>query len=310
MDSSEVVVVGGINLDIKGRTEAAFRLETSNPGIIKTAAGGVGRNIAENLARLGVGVTLLGVIGQDPEGDQIVRETAAAGVAVQHLLRLEDAKTGIYIALDNYDGEMVAALSDMEILNRFPVAYLESKSGLLREARFIVCDTNIPEEALAFLIELAAAAQVPLCVEPVSVAKSQRVVRQLRGVTILTPNLDELAAMTGVEAKRSNVAEVAALLIARGVDTVITTMGEGGLCCTTGEGSQVLPSYPTRVVEVTGAGDALTAGLIYGLTQRYPLADACRCGLAAAAITVASIGTVSKTMNLDVVREVIARGRL
>ena len=305
MDSYEVVVVGGVNLDIKGQSKALFQYGTSNPGIIKTAAGGVGRNIAENLARLDVAVTLLGVIGQDPEGDQIIRETVAAGVDTGHLLRLEDAKTGVYIALDSDNGEMVAALSDMEIFNRFPVAYLESQSDLLRQARFIVCDTNIPENALVFLLELAAASGVPVCVEPVSIVKSQRIVRHLRGVDILTPNLDELAAIAGQDAGPDNVAEVAAALTARGVGTVVTTMGEKGICCTTKEGSRFFPSYPTQVVEVTGAGDALTAGLIYGLTRGYPLPDACRCGLAAAALTVASPDTVSRSIRRNDIRRLM-----
>ncbi|WP_165907675.1 carbohydrate kinase family protein [Hydrogenispora ethanolica] len=297
MSQPEVVVVGGINVDLKGQTSGRFELRTSNPGTLQATPGGVGRNIAENLARLDVAVTLLSAVGADPEGERIVRETAAAGVDLRHLLQLETERTGTYIALLDRDGELVAALADMAVLDRLSVEYLQSKLALFRAARYIVCDANIPEAAIAFLSAFSRMSGVPLAVEPVSVVKAQRVAAHCGGISLLTPNLDELAALTGTEPERRTVARSAQVLVDRGVATVITTLGEAGLCCTTQAGSLLLGSYPATVAEVTGAGDALTAGVIYGLVRGMELAEACRRGLAAAALTVAAPETVNPRLS-------------
>ena len=230
MARPEVVVVGGSNIDLKGRTAGDLRLRTSNPGTIQASPGGVGRNIAENLGRLGVAVSLLGVVGVDPEGERIIRATAAAGVDLRYLLRLERERTGTYIALLNNHGELTAALADMAILDRLSVEYLRAALDLLRSAQWIVCDTNIPEAAIAFLIAFSRTSGIPICIEPVSVAKAQRVRGNLQGVALITPNLDELAALTGVPTQSDNVAQTARLLIDAGVSAVVTTLGEDGLC--------------------------------------------------------------------------------
>ena len=92
-----VVVVGGANVDVKARSSVRAVARTSNPGSARLSSGGVGRNIAENLARLGTTTHLVSAVGDDPLGDQLVRSTAEAGVGVEHVARL-DRPTGSYTA--------------------------------------------------------------------------------------------------------------------------------------------------------------------------------------------------------------------
>lgn len=292
-----IAVAGGINVDIKGKSFDRMDIGSSNPGAIEISPGGVARNIAHNLALLNVPVMLLSVIGSDAQGKKVLKDTEDCGVCVDHVLRAEGSLTGTYIALLDNMGEMTAALSDMRILEKLHVDYFKSKLDILKKASLIVCDANLPEASIEYIIWVAGSCSIPLCLEPVSVKKAVKLKGCLKGADFITPGLDELEALTGMDAKTNKAEHLAAELIKSGVGNVITTLGKEGLCYTNAEGSKYLQSIPTHVADVTGAGDSLTAGFIYGLIKHGSIDKALICGLAAAAITVGSKETVSPLLS-------------
>ncbi|GAF68570.1 unnamed protein product, partial [marine sediment metagenome] len=112
-----VVVIGGANIDLRGRPAGeVLERHTSNPGKINVGSGGVGRNIAHNLALLNVPVTLLSAVGDDGEGIRILEETGKAGVMMEQMIISGEHPTGIYLAILDERGEMEVAVSDMQIL--------------------------------------------------------------------------------------------------------------------------------------------------------------------------------------------------
>ena len=137
------VVVGGAAVDVKARSRAPARLQTSNPGTITRTAGGVGRNIAEGLARLGSRVHLVAAIGSDPAGDALLEETARAGVDVAHVVRSPHA-TGSYLAVLDSDGELVAGVSDFAATDSLTVAQIAGARDLIAGAAVVVLDGNLP----------------------------------------------------------------------------------------------------------------------------------------------------------------------
>ncbi|HYE82737.1 MAG TPA: carbohydrate kinase family protein [Clostridia bacterium] len=293
-----VVVAGGINVDIKGKAFDKMDIGSSSPGAIEISPGGVGRNIAHNLALLDVPVMLLGAVGSDAQGIKVLQDTGDCGVCVEHILRTDKSLTGTYIALLDNAGEMVAALSDMHILELLDVDYFKSKLAILKNAAYIVCDANLTTEAIAFIISVANSCNIPVCLEPVSVKKALKLRNHLNGIDFITPNMDELAVLSEMNAE--NTAEhMAAQLIKSGVKNVITTLGQKGLCYTNKNGSRYYQSIPNLVSDVTGAGDSLTAGFLYGLMKHSSIERALICGLAAAAITVGSKETVSSQLSVE-----------
>jgi pseudouridine kinase len=292
-----IIVAGGINVDIKGKAFNRMNMGTSNPGAIEISPGGVGRNIAHNLALLNVPVMLLSVIGADAQGQKVLKDTEGSGVCVDHVLRTEQSLTGTYIALLDNIGEMTAALSDMQILEKLDVDYFKSKLDIVEKASFIVCDTNLPEASIQYLISTANACRIPICMEPVSVKKAMKLKGCLKGIDFITPNLDELSVLTDMDIKTYKVELMAAALIKAGIKNVITTLGNKGLCYTSAEGSKHLQSIPAHVADVTGAGDSLTAGFLYGLMKHGIIDKALLCGLAAAAVTISSKETVSSLLS-------------
>ncbi len=292
-----IVVAGGINVDIKGKAFDRMDIGSSSPGAIEISPGGVGRNIAHNLALLNVPVVLLSAVGSDAQGLKVLNETESSGVCIDHVLRVNDSLTGTYIALLDNMGEMTAALSDMQILEKLDVSYFKEKLDVLEKASFIICDANLSSASIEFIISAANSCNIPVCLEPVSVKKALKLKNCLKGIDFITPNLDELAALTVPDAQTDKAELMAAQLIKSGVQNVITTLGKEGLCYTNSEGSKFYQSIPTAVTDVTGAGDSLTAGLFYGLMKHGSIHKALICGIAAASITIGSKETVSPLLS-------------
>lgn len=302
-----IVVAGGINVDIKGKSFDRMDIGSSSPGAIEISPGGVGRNIAHNLALLNVPVKLLSAVGSDAQGVKVLQETTDCGVNVDYVLHAEDSLTGTYIALLDNMGEMSAALSDMQILGKLDVDYFKARLEIMKKASFIICDANLPVPSIEFIISVANSCFIPVCLEPVSVKKALKLKNCLKGIDFITPSLDELGALTGMDVQTNKAELLAAQLIKSGVQNVITTLGKEGLCYTNSEGNKLYQSLPTIVTDVTGAGDSLTAGFFYGLMKYVDIDKALLCGLAAAAITVSSIETVSPSLSESNISKLIAQ---
>lgn len=135
-----VVVVGGVNIDFRARTNAAHIPATSNPGRLNAAPGGVGRNIAENLARLGTQVTLLGAVGNDPFADFVTTVTADVGVDVSHLSRWT-GPTGSYLAVLDDAGDLVTGVADMEATDAITPGALDLFARVLNASRPVLAVT-------------------------------------------------------------------------------------------------------------------------------------------------------------------------
>jgi len=300
-----IAAAGGINVDIKGKSFERMVLGSSNPGAIEISPGGVACNISRNLALLNVPVMLLSVIGSDAQGAKALQDIKSCGVCVDHVSKADDGLTGTYIALLDNMGEMTAALSDMRILEKLDIAYFKSRFDILEKASLIVCDANLPEESIIFIASAADKWGIPLCLEPVSVRKALKLKNCLKGIDYITPNLDELRVLTGLGSKNAEVELMATQLIESGVSNVITSLGKEGLCYTTAQGSKHYQSFPAYVTDVTGAGDSLTAGFLYGLMKYGNIDKSLICGLAAAAITISSEVTVSPRLSEDRISELV-----
>jgi pseudouridine kinase len=271
-----VVVIGGANIDVKARTTDALVTGTSNPGTVIRTPGGVGRNIAENLARLGSRVALVSVIGSDPDGDRLVEETLAAGVDVSAVVRR--GQTGRYVAVLDSNGELMAGVADMAATDALGPEVLDH--DLIRSAALVVIEGNLPATTIEAVLDLG----VRVVIDPVSVVKARRIsplLSQVRPVYALTPNQDELAALGSVHA-----------LHGRGVEVVWVRHGPAGSLLSTSAGAVELEAPTVVPVDVTGAGDAMLAAFCHHVLAGASFEEAARAGHEAAALTVASPHTV------------------
>ena len=164
----------------------------------------------------------------------------------------------------------------------------------------IVVDTNLPVDTLAEVLTIARRARVPVCADPVSIDLAERLRPKLCSYSIITPNASEASVLCESPVNSLEQAAAAAQkLVACGVGMVVITMAERGLYYATREGSGHIPAPRVEVVDATGAGDALIAGIVYGMTDGLPLDECMRLGVSAATITLRSPETVSPELTLE-----------
>lgn len=305
-DLKGVTVIGGANIDIKGKPYKELRQHTSNPGHINIAPGGVGRNIAHNLAQLNVPVTFLSVVGNDDEGRRLLEETRQAGVNVEQVVISNTRRTGIYLAILNAIGDMDIALSGMDILEELNIQYLESKTEVIKNSEIVVFDANIPEESIRYITELCYNNNIPVVVEPVSIDKAKKLKNVLDKIDYITPNKEELESITEIKIlDDEDMKKAVKYLRDKGIKNVIVTLGERGVYVSSEELEKFIEPYQTEIVDATGAGDALTAGLVYGIFNGYSLEVSAKLGLAAASLTISSPYTVNPFLNENQLKNIV-----
>lgn len=301
-----VVVVGGANVDIKARSAAPATQHTSNPGHGSMTPGGVARNVAENLARLGTRTHLIAAVGRDALGDNLLAQTSAAGVRVEFVQR-SDRPTGTYTAILDSDGELIVAVADMAATDDLGPEHVNQAREVIATAGLLVLDGNLSPAVLEYALDLARTAEVRTILEPVSVPKAKlasTLVTTERPLFAVTPNRDELTALTGLPTRTDRQLRLAVdSLHQRGVQHVWVRLGGQGSLLSSAPGDAMqIPAVATTVQDVTGAGDSSLAAFCHALIEGHTPVEAARFGHAAAALTIASSHTVRPDLTPRLVR--------
>jgi len=244
--------------------------------------------VAENLARLGLLVQLIGVTGADDFGANLLEAARRVGMDVSACEVLPGQRTGTYVSMHGPDGDMAWAVNDMEIIQHLTPERLQAYRHILVNADAVMLDCNLPASSLQWFLETQA--HLPNFVDAVSVAKCVRLRPLLAGIHTLKVNALEAAALTGREVASVPMAMAAASALAdAGVKQVVLTLGDQGVVWRDAMGAcgHAQPR-PVVVVNATGAGDALLAGVIWGLSSGYSLGQAVESGLICAEITLQS----------------------
>ena len=298
---SYAVVVGGVNVDIGGRSFNALVGEDSNPGEVMTSLGGVGRNIAHNMSLMGLDVRLLSAYGDDINGERVAASCSELGIDLSNALRVSGASTSTYLYITDPDGEMALAVSDMEVCKKITPEYLSKNLALLQNAQVVVADANIPQESLEFLADNLF---VPLFVDPVSTVKAEKVRKILPKIHTLKPNKIEAELLSGVKIENEEDAEKAAkALIEKGVRRVFISMGSKGVFAATAKESLWHGIIPGKMVNTTGCGDAFMGALVWAYLEGMNLEDTAAAGLAAGSIAMESDETINPLMCEEVLRK-------
>jgi len=303
-EEQNALVIGGANFDIQGFPHQSFRLHDSNPGTLKASPGGVGRNIADNLSRLGVATKLISAIGNDIYGKKILQEAAITNLDMSDCLICTDVNTATYLSLLNEHGEMVAALADMEIVNRLTVDYLKSKDAVIKSSSYLVLDTNLSTEVLDYLTSVYQ--NIPIILDTVSVAKAERVKDIIGRFHTIKPNQYEAELLTGIKiADKSDIARVEQHLLNKGVQQLFISLGSEGLFYSNGNQNGWLSSHQVKVVNATGAGDAFVAAVMYGCLKRMSIEEIATFAQAAAVLALSHENTINPTFTVENIMKIL-----
>jgi ribokinase len=289
MNRKSIIVVGSSNTDMIIKLARIPRPgETILGGDFVTAAGGKGANQAVGAARAGGQVTFIARVGQDMLGKQAVAGFIKHGIYVDYVFRDPSAPSGVALIFVAKDGENSIAVAG-GANGRLSPADVKKAAKVFAGASVLVMQLETPLETLQAAAELATKAGVRVILNPAPARPLPDSL--LRHVSVLTPNETEVELLTGIPVtNNASAAKAAAKLRARGVETVILTLGARGAFIADADGNRRVPGFKVKAVDTTAAGDIFNGALAVALAENKPLDDAVRFANAAAAISVTRLG--------------------
>lgn len=289
MENKTVIVIGAMNMDICGRPHKAPIMKDSNPGIISMSPGGVGRNIAHNLCLMGMRVKLVAAVGDDLSGESLYKSCAELGMDLHMCRRMNGGHTSTYMYISDERGDMMLAVSDMDISGSITPEYLSRYLGEINGADAVVIDGNLSVETIRWIADNVTA---PLYADPVSVTKSERLKPALKKLRAFKPNSLEAMSMTGKATSLLSAEE----LVRQGVQRVFVSLGDDGIVAADGEEVVKLPCGRANIVNTTGCGDASTAAIVWADVNGLDLAETAAAAMAAAQLTIEWEGSVNPAL--------------
>lgn len=304
-DKGYVLVIGAANIDIGGTPYKPLIPADSNPGVIKMSYGGVGRNIAQNLAMMGVNVKLVTAAGDDTLGKEMIAKCESIGMDTSLSKIIPGASSSVYLFINDETGEMELALSHVDIMQNITPEYIESLSDDINSAEAVVADCNITHEALMKLKDIC---KVPLYVDTVSVSHAEKIKGNLDGIDTIKPNLLEAEYLTDMIIETEvDFIEAARALIDQGVRRVFISAGPHGMLAADKDHMTMVDRYPAHVRCTTGAGDSAMAAIIWSSLKEGSdkLADPAKAANAAASATISVDPTIHPEMSSDLIENIM-----
>nr|XP_013803421.1 PREDICTED: pseudouridine-metabolizing bifunctional protein C1861.05-like [Apteryx mantelli mantelli] len=346
MTPPQPVVIGGINVDFIAKAQNSVILGggETNAGRVRRSFGGVGRNLADCLSRLGLTPLFLSAMGKDEHSESILHY--CHHMDMRAVLQLEGKRTATYCAVITSAGELSVGLGDMDIHQEITEQYVSKFKENLFQAPLVCIDGNVPLSTIQYVCQLAREHQLAVCYEPTDENKASKpfLSDSWKALTYISPNLQELRAINRtlgnplpaeLPSRLEDVVKTA-MTLARPLLTqlrcVVVTLGTHGvLLCGKSMGGSVLlcpgaheqstatslcaAHYPTihisreEIVNVSGAGDSLMAGIIAGMLANHDTDTCVRMGLLAASLSLCSYEPISPEISTHSVSLEQVKGR-
>jgi pseudouridine kinase len=289
---TKVLVIGAQSIDIFASTKEEYRFHDSNSAKIQMAFGGVGRNIAENLCRLGHQVSFISVFGDDHFSHTAKNSLNDLGIYIAESLFLENQKSSVYLGVMDTKNDLLLGLSDMEIIDHLNPEFFKTKHAIIDSFEIILIDNNLSKESLEYL--LITYSHKNIIMDAVSAGKAEKLVSYL-----LKLNQLELDALTSSKDKYAQINELhqlgsRALLITHQENKVVYSRE--------GTHFELKPNKMERIVNATGAGDAFLSGFVHGILNGFNDQQKLESGQLVAKLTLESphsTSTLLSTIEID-----------
>ena len=278
----KVCVIGGANVDITATSRSQFVARDSNPGTVRLSFGGVGRNIAHNLALLGDEVCFVTRFGGDAFGQMLQVSCREIGLDISLCETCPTLPSACFASINDCDGHMLGGVADMVVTESISTDWLAARIDAINTADAVAADTNLLPETLAWLIDHIT---VPFYVDAVSGPKAGRLAKAL-----------EISNRKRIYAFKCNALEAEALASVTGYTRRFVTRGAEGLEVTANGQSKRFPALPCTVRNTTGGGDALLTGIVHAGPDAS-IEEAARIGLLCARCAVESEDAVSEELK-------------
>ncbi|KAL5788546.1 hypothetical protein ACOSP7_005495 [Xanthoceras sorbifolium] len=246
-EEAEPVIVGGMVLDIHATPSLPANPRTTTPGKVHYVLGGVARNVAECMSKLGAKPYMISAVGLDMAGNLLLEHWKSAGLSTEGIRRQQDINTAVVCNILDVSGELAAAVASVEAIEKFLTPeWIQPFKCNISSAPVLMVDANLNPAALEASCRMAAESNVPVWFEPVSVTKSRRIASVVKYITVASPNEDELVAMANALSGENTFQPISRdkhstkslfqilkptiwVLLEKGVKVVVVTLGPDGV---------------------------------------------------------------------------------
>ena len=296
-----VSVIGGLNIDLQGSSVNPLVFNDSNPGEIVMSAGGVGRNIAENISKLNIHSKILSYVGNDALGDFVVNKSSLSGVDTSFIKKHSHLPTSQYLSVLDDNNDMLVSISDMRIIEEMTIQDINKWNLTIEQSSVIVVDTNIPIPVIEYLTDKYS--NIPLFLDPVSFAKTSKILKLIGRFHTVKPNRLETELISGVKiTDNDSMLKAAKIIFDMGCKQIFITLGEDGVFYYDGENFGQYLHKGVNMISANGAGDAFTAGVVYGFLKLNGIKETAEFASAAAVIALRSANTISDDLSEERVK--------
>ncbi len=284
-----ILVIGSSNTDMIVNVPRIPKSgETILGGKFLLAAGGKGANQAVAAARSGGNVTFVSKVGKDSFGKQSIEGYRQDGINTDYILIDENESTGVALIYVSEDGENSIAVAPGANMKITPED-IQNISELIEKNDFLLMQLEIPFETVKAATKIANHLNKKIILNPAPARHLDD--ELLKCISIITPNETETEILTGIKIKSDqDISDGAEFLMAKGINTVIITLGAKGIYLATREIREFIPSFKVDAVDTTAAGDVFNGALVTALAEDKPLIEAAIFGNAASALSVTKAG--------------------
>jgi pseudouridine kinase len=299
-----VCVIGGSNIDIQGFPNENLLHGDSNPGVVKTSLGGVGRNIAENLTRLGINTKFLSVVGDDENGSRILKHAQNIGLDMENTLIVNGESTSTYLCVLDEKRDMNVAIAYMDILKNLDIDYIKKNDYIIKNSKFCIIDTNLPD-VLEYIVTTY---DIPFILDTVSAKKAERVKNFIGYFHTIKPNKIEAEVLSGITINNDqDLKKVGKYFIEKGVKNVFITLGADGVYYKTSKLEGIIVPPKVEMVSATGAGDAFVAGLVYSLFNNKEIENEIKFAIGSSIMAISSTDTINSNITSASVEKLVKK---
>lgn len=299
-----VLVLGASIVDILGFSRSTYTQKDSIPGNIKISLGGVCRNIAENMSRVGINTKFISILGDDEQGRNILEHSKIIGYDMEHTLILENKATPTYMAILDETGEMVSAIVDMNSLDEMDEDFIDSKKEVICNAEYTFLDSDNPK-LLEYILKTYHG-KTKFVLDPVSAVKAESIKHLIKYFHTIKPNRYEAEILCGFSIKNyEDLKSAGQYFLSLGIKDIFISLDEDGIFYTNGTEEGKIKAKNVVVKNTTGAGDSFVAGVGYGYINGLSLRDTVKYAIAMSVITISHEDTINPKMSHDFVNHYI-----
>ena len=309
-DDFYIVGIGACNVDVYGESLIPIKKSYDHPAIIKSDVGGVMYNIISNYVKLSGKAKLITAYGDDIYGKAIVDACLKNNIDINDSLLVKNNTSGLFMQIQDNNNDMHLAICDMSILDNISVEYIKSKKNILINSECVVLDSSIKDECIKEVINICKD-KVPIYFDPISDNYAIKVREYLNGITLIKPNKTELEALSNMKINNDDdLIKAGNKVLDKGVKKIVVSLGSNGILYMDKDKTMKRKLKPEKkMVNASGAGDALMATLIYGEVNGWDIDKTIDYGLAAGIAAIRSEVTINEKMSLSLLEEILKEKR-